>query len=71
MEIGQDNRNKQRVIAKTEIPGTDSHSTIDIMACMICGLIYAANNTDAFERLCPEDRGRKGTRHPDAETATH
>ncbi len=45
MEVGEKNRNGQIVIAKTDLPGTDFNSRIDILACAQCGYIYAANTT--------------------------
>lgn len=50
------NRN-QEVLRKTEQVGTDYNSKVWILKCGSCGHCYGANNTDAWERKCPNCQG--------------
>jgi hypothetical protein len=52
-EIGDVNRNGQKLICKTKFPGTDHNQYAWILYCPACGLLYGANGTDFFERKCP------------------
>ena len=47
------NRNNQRVINGTDIPGTDHNQVVYILSCLSCGHRYDANGSDIFQRRCP------------------
>lgn len=47
------NRNQQRVICATGLPGTDYGQKVYVLSCGHCGKEYGANGSDIFERLCP------------------
>jgi len=53
-EPGYVNRNAQRVIRATGIPGTDQSKTSYVLECEQCQHRYAANGADIFERRCPK-----------------
>ena len=48
------NRNAQRVIRATGLPGTDKLQTAYVLECEQCQHRYAANASDIFERRCPK-----------------
>jgi PHP family Zn ribbon phosphoesterase len=48
------NRNAQRVIRATGLPGTDNLQTAYVLECEQCQHRYAANGSDIFERRCPK-----------------
>jgi Zn finger protein HypA/HybF involved in hydrogenase expression len=50
---GYVNRNAQRVIRATQLPGTDKVQTAYVLECEQCQHRYAANESDIFERRCP------------------
>jgi len=56
---GDINRSNQRLVRKTDFPGTDHNSVIWVLKCGDCSHEYGANNTDAFERKCPNCQGGK------------
>jgi hypothetical protein len=51
---GFTNRNAQRVIRKTALPGTDDLQTAYVLECGQCQHRYAANGSDIIERRCPK-----------------
>ena len=55
------NRNGQKVIRKTDLPGTDHNQKVYVLKCQgkDCGLTYGANGSDIFERKCPNCQGGK------------
>ena len=53
-EPGFVNRNAQRVIRATGLPGTDHLQTAYVLECEQCQHRYAANGSDIFERRCPK-----------------
>jgi hypothetical protein len=56
---GYTNRNRQRVIRATGLPGTDHLQKIYVLHCGDCGTEYGANGSDIFLRLCPSCQGGK------------
>ena len=57
------NRNAQRVIRDTGLPGTDHGQTAYVLECEQCQHRYAANGSDIFERRCPKcQSGKPGIR---------
>jgi hypothetical protein len=48
------NRNVQRVIRPTGLPGPDGAQTTYVLECGQCQHRYAANGSDIFERRCPK-----------------
>ena len=62
-EIGYVNKNDQKVIEKTDLPGTDHNQRIYVLCCCRdrCGHEYGANGSDIWQRKCPEcQRGAPG-----------
>ncbi|RVK60590.1 hypothetical protein CN155_04845 [Sinorhizobium meliloti] len=63
--IGDVNRNKQRLLEKTSYPGNDHNQHIWVIECQApqesetCGHIYGANGSDFFQRKCPVCQGGK------------
>jgi hypothetical protein len=53
---GYTNRNRQRVIRATGLPGTDHLQQIYVLCCD-CGTEYGANGSDIFQRRCPNCQG--------------
>jgi PHP family Zn ribbon phosphoesterase len=53
------NRNAQRVIRDTGLPGTDPGQTAYVLECEQCQHRYAANGSDIFERRCPKCQSGK------------
>jgi hypothetical protein len=56
-EIGDLNRNGQKLICKTHYPGTDHNQYVWIVYCPQCNLLYGVNGADFFERKCPNHQG--------------
>jgi hypothetical protein len=56
-EIGNINRNGQKLICKTNHPGTDHNQHVWIVYCPECNLLYGVNGADFYERLCPNHQG--------------
>jgi hypothetical protein len=56
---GYINRNRQRVIRATDLPGTDHLQKIYVLRCEDCGTEYGANGSDIFQRRCPKCQGGK------------
>jgi hypothetical protein len=54
---GYINRNRQRVVRATKLPGTDHLQRIYVMHCEICNTDYGANGSDIFQRHCPACQG--------------
>jgi hypothetical protein len=54
---GYINRNGQRVVRATDLPGTDHGQRIYVLHCEHCGTDYGANGSDIFQRLCPSCQG--------------
>ena len=53
------NRNAQRVIRDTGLPGTDHGQTAYVLECEQCQHRYAVNGSDIFERRCPKCQSGK------------
>jgi hypothetical protein len=53
-DIGYINRNRQMVVARTDVPGTDHGQRVYVLRCGICGHEYGANASDIFQRKCPK-----------------
>jgi len=53
---GYTNRNRQRVVRATDLPGTDHGQRIYVLHCEHCASEYGANGSDIFQRLCPTCR---------------
>jgi hypothetical protein len=56
-EIGDVNPNGQKLICKTNHPGTDHNQYVWIVYCPKCNLLYGVNVTDFYERKCPKHQG--------------
>jgi hypothetical protein len=55
------NRNRQRVVRATGLPGNDHKQSIYVLHCENCATEYGANGSDIFQRLCPTCQdGRPG-----------
>jgi hypothetical protein len=54
---GYTNRNRQRVVRATDLPGTDHRQRVHVLHCEHCGTDYGANGTDIFQRRCPTSQG--------------
>ena len=60
-QIGYINRNRQKVVEKTDLDGTDNNQKIYELECLECGHRYGANGSDIFQRRCPvHDGGKPG-----------
>jgi len=60
-DVGEINRNGQRVVEKTTVRGTSGRAYAWLMRCTLCDCEYYANSTDAFQRKCPKcQNGRAG-----------
>jgi hypothetical protein len=57
--VGDLNRNGQRLVAKTSIPGNDHMQHLWIAECgrEECGHRYGVNSSDFFQRKCPRCQG--------------
>jgi ribosomal protein S27AE len=57
--VGDLNRNRQKLLYKTEAAGTDRHQRVWVARCMrsrngdVCAFTYGVNGSDFFERRCP------------------
>jgi PHP family Zn ribbon phosphoesterase len=59
------NRNAQRVIRDTGLPGTDPSQTAYVLACEQCQHRYAVDGSDIVGRRCPRcQSGKSGIRIP-------
>jgi hypothetical protein len=47
------NRNSQRVIRKTDLPGNDHQQRVYELECGHCSTRYGSNGSDIFQRKCP------------------
>ena len=57
------NRNAQRVIRDTGLPGTDQLQTAYVLECEQCQHRYATNGSDILARRCPKcQSGKPGIR---------
>ncbi|WP_210256051.1 hypothetical protein [Chelativorans sp. Marseille-P2723] len=62
-EPGHVNRNKQEVIARTDLPGSDHNQVVYLLRCQNCDTRHGANGSDIFQRRCPNcGGGRPGLR---------
>jgi hypothetical protein len=57
VQVGATNRNRQRLIAKTDLPGTDHNQHVWHLHCAECGFEYGANGSDFHLRKCPTCQG--------------
>ena len=58
---GDINRNDQRLLRLSTLPGTDYNARIWVLKCQRCSYVYGSNSTDAWERKCPHcQNGRPG-----------
>ena len=58
---GDKNQNGQRLLRKSDQPGTDYNARVWVLKCQQCSNIYGSNSTDAWERKCPNcQNGRPG-----------
>lgn len=58
---GYVNRNGQKVIRRTDVPGNDHMQMTYVLQCRKCGNEYGANGSDIWQRRCPScDRGAPG-----------
>jgi hypothetical protein len=51
---GYTNRNSQRVVRATNLPGTDHLQKIHVLRCDDCGSEFGATGSDIFQRRWPE-----------------
>lgn len=51
------NRNNQKVLQKTGLPGNDHNQVVYIIQCQLCGERYGVNGSDIFQRRCPACAG--------------
>jgi hypothetical protein len=56
-EVGFENRNRQTVLSKTDLPGNDHNQVVYVLQCGECGHQYGANGSDIFLRRCPAHDG--------------
>lgn len=55
MDLNEENPNRQRVVAKTELKSTTHRfALIWHMRCGECGAEYGSNSCDAHIRRCPQ-----------------
>jgi hypothetical protein len=54
---GYTNRNRQRVIRQTDLPGTDHFQKVYVLQCEYCETEYGSNGADIFQRRCPKCQG--------------
>jgi hypothetical protein len=55
--LGFINRNNQKVLQKTDLPGNDHNQLVYITQCQACGTCYGANGSDIFQPRCPACAG--------------
>jgi len=54
MEVGEENKNNQRLVRKTDTKSTTHrYAKIWVMRCQSCNSEYGSNSCDAHIRLCP------------------
>lgn len=58
-EPGRINPNKQRVMRRTDVAGTDHGQVVYVLQCEHCGYRYGANGSDIHERRCPHCQAGK------------
>lgn len=58
-DVGYVNKNNQKNMGKTHIPGNDHLQWFYQMECGDCGRIYNANGSDIWLRKCPFCQGGK------------
>ena len=66
-EVGELNRNQQRLVQKTDEPGNDHSAHVWVLVCEspsdkhagVCCHQYGANGADFHLRLCPVCQGGK------------
>lgn len=58
-QLGYVNRNQQKNMGRTNIPGTDNHQWFYLMECQVCNTQYYANGSDIWLRKCPRCQGGK------------
>lgn len=54
---GSVNRNQQKVVRKTCLPGTDHRQWVYELRCLRCNTHYGANGSDVHLRKCPNCQG--------------
>lgn len=54
---GYVNRNRQEVIRKTDLPGTDHGQCVYVLRCGACGSEYGVNGSGIYQSKCPECQG--------------
>ena len=54
---GYTNKNGQKVVRATGLPGTDHLQKIYVLSCNSCNTEYGANGSDIFHRRCPQCGG--------------
>lgn len=54
---GFENKNKQRVLRDTGLPGTDHCQRVFALECLVCHHQYGANGSDIHIRKCPKCQG--------------
>lgn len=54
---GYENRNGQRVVRPTDLPGNDHYQKVYVLRCGKCNAEYGANGSDIFQRRCPHCQG--------------
>lgn len=56
-QTGYINKNNQKNIGKSDMPGTDYMQRFYQMECLHCGYHYFANGSDIWLRKCPNCQG--------------
>ena len=56
-DAGYINRNRQKVIRRTDLRGSDFGQYVYEMQCAACGHKYGANGSDIWQRKCPSCQG--------------
>lgn len=54
---GYINKNKQKVVRKTNIRGNDHNQYVYVLRCRACHHEYGANGSDIWQRRCPACNG--------------
>ena len=63
-EIGHFNPNGQQCCGHCGVPGNDPGQYVYKMECTRCGYVYGSNESDIYERKCPEcQQGAPGIRY--------
>ena len=55
--VGYENKNRQVVLRRTDIPGNDHLQLVYELECRDCGNRYGANGSDIWLRKCPRCQG--------------